>query len=99
MFKVRLISCAALIGCAAVPVVAIAADPAPADTASAAADTAKPKKKGLDPNEVVCRKEEVLGSRLQTRKVCMTRSEWAEARRETRGVVERAQLQRPTSTQ
>lgn len=98
MSKIRLIPLAALFACAAIPAATLAADPAPAGAA-----TAKPKavagKKGTDPNEVVCRKEEVLGSRLQSRKVCMTRSEWAEAQRENRGVVERAQTQRPLSTQ
>ena len=31
-----------------------------------------------DPNEVVCERQEVLGSRLQTKRICMTRSEWAD---------------------
>lgn len=52
------------------------------------------KKKASDPNEVVCRKEEVLGSRLATRKVCKTRAEWADETRENRGNIERAQVQR-----
>jgi hypothetical protein len=34
-----------------------------------------------DPNEVVCQKQEVLGSRLQKKKVCRTRAEWAEMQR------------------
>lgn len=50
-----------------------------------------PKRKARDPNEVVCKKEEVLGSRLQTRKVCMTRAEWAERRRLDREEIRRAQ--------
>ncbi|WP_404336599.1 hypothetical protein AB2M62_19755 [Sphingomonas sp. MMS12-HWE2-04] len=50
-----------------------------------------PKRKGSDPNEVVCKKEAVLGSRLQTRKVCMTRSEWAGQRQADRENVERSQ--------
>jgi hypothetical protein len=49
------------------------------------------KRKARDPNEVVCKKEEVLGSRLQTRKVCMTRAEWAEQRQLDRQNVERSQ--------
>ena len=57
------------------------------------------KKKTTDPNEVVCRKEEVLGSRLATRKVCKTRAEWAEETRENRGNIERAQVQRPLNGQ
>ncbi|TGX52736.1 hypothetical protein E5A73_13920 [Sphingomonas gei] len=49
------------------------------------------KRKGRDLNEVVCKKEDVLGSRLQSRKVCMTRAEWAEQRQLDRQNVERSQ--------
>ena len=58
-------------------------------TSAAAQDGAK--RKTRDPNEVVCKKEDVLGSRLQTRKVCMTRAEWAEQRQLDRQNVERSQ--------
>lgn len=69
-------------------------------TATAPATTAAGKgKKKADPNEVVCRKEEVLGSRLQTQRICMTRSEWAEANRQQRTEVERRQVQRGTAGQ
>ena len=50
-----------------------------------------PKHKDLDPNEVVCKKEDVLGSRLQSRKICRTRAEWAEQRQLDRQNVERSQ--------
>ncbi len=59
--------------------------------ATAATDQEGAKKKARDPNEMVCKKEEVLGSRLQTRKVCMTRAEWAEQRHLDRQNVERSQ--------
>lgn len=53
----------------------------------------KPKKGGTpDPNEVICRKEPVLGSRLQTMKTCMTRAQWAEQRQLDRQNIERAQV-------
>ncbi len=58
-------------------------------TSAIAQDGAKPKARDL--NEVVCKKEEVLGSRLQTRKVCRTRAEWAEQRLIDRQNVERSQ--------
>lgn len=45
----------------------------------------------LDPGEVVCERQEVLGSRLARRKVCMTRAEWAERRRLDREEIRRAQ--------
>jgi hypothetical protein len=44
-----------------------------------------------DPGEIVCQKQEVLGSRLATRKVCMTRSQWAESKRLDRQDTEKAQ--------
>jgi hypothetical protein len=48
-------------------------------------------KKPLDPNEKVCEKITVVGSRLATRKVCATRAEWAEKRRQDREETEKAQ--------
>ena len=58
----------------------------------AQAETQAPKK--ADPNEVVCEKIEVLGSRLAVKRVCMTRSEWAERRRLDRQDIDKAQTQR-----
>lgn len=49
------------------------------------------KRKVSDPNEVVCKREEVTGSRLQSRRVCMTRAQWAEQRQLDRANVERSQ--------
>lgn len=59
-----------------------------------AAENAAPEsaKKKADPNEVVCERQQVLGSRLAVRKVCMTRSQWAEQRQANRDLVEKAQL-------
>ena len=53
-----------------------------------AGDTPKGSK---DPNEIVCEKQSVLGSRLTTRKVCATRAEWAEKRRLDREAIEQGQ--------
>jgi hypothetical protein len=36
----------------------------------------------------------VLGSRLQTKRICMTRSEWADVKSQDRQAIERAQTQR-----
>lgn len=66
----------------------------PAAAGAAESTTASNGKKALDPNEVVCRKQEVLGSRLKSVRVCRTRAEWADARNETRGEIERVQIQR-----
>jgi predicted secreted protein len=61
------------------------------NTQPAQQQTAKPAK---DPNEVVCEKQEVLGSRLNFEKVCKTRADWAEERRQNRMDVDKTQTQR-----
>jgi invasion protein IalB len=67
--------------------------------ASAAAVQAQPaatpqvKTKG-DASEVICERQTVLGSRLAHRKVCMTRSQWEESRREDRKTIEKIQTER-----
>ena len=52
-------------------------------------------KKAPDPNEVVCEKQQDPGSRIVSKRVCMTRSQWAEQRRLDRQDVEKAQMQTP----
>lgn len=52
---------------------------------------------GGDPKEVVCVAEKQIGSRLNQRRVCRTRAEWAEHRLEHKQEVERAQQQMQTS--
>lgn len=56
-------------------------------------------KKGHDPNEVVCEKVEVPGSRLVSKKVCMTRGEWADQQRQDRLATDKAQMVRPCNAQ
>lgn len=53
--------------------------------------TTKPAK---DPNEVVCERQEEIGTRLGSQKICKTRAEWAEERRSNRQDVEKIQTQR-----
>jgi invasion protein IalB len=50
--------------------------------------------KTLDPNEVVCEKQEVIGSRLASKRICMTRSQWADQKGQDRQEVEKVQTQR-----
>jgi invasion protein IalB len=52
-------------------------------------------KKAADPNEVVCEKQQEIGSRIATDRVCMTRSQWAEQRRLTRQDIDKVQTQQP----
>ena len=63
--------------------------------APALADTPPPApQKTPDPNQIVCEKQEVIGSRLQTKRVCMTRAQWADARLQDRQDLEKIQVQR-----
>ena len=47
-----------------------------------------------DPNEVVCQKQEVVGSRLAVRRICKTRAEWADLQIQDRQEIERVQVRR-----
>ncbi len=60
----------------------------------AAAQNSSPSagKKKADPNQIVCEKHEVLGTRLATKRICKTRAEWAEKRRLERSDLERIQV-------
>ncbi|HEY5458151.1 MAG TPA: hypothetical protein VIJ81_01620 [Sphingomicrobium sp.] len=60
--------------------------------AAAAADEKKTEAK--DPNRIICEKQSVVGSRLATKRVCMTAAEWEIRRREDREAVEKAQVNR-----
>lgn len=64
-----------------------AADPAAA--APAKAEKAKP-----GPNDVVCKKEPVLGSRMKSR-ICMTQGEWDARQAQDRQDLDRTQQQIP----
>jgi invasion protein IalB len=50
--------------------------------------------KAEDPNKMICEKQEVIGSRLGTRRVCRTRAQWADLQLQDRQEVERVQVQR-----
>ena len=51
-------------------------------------------KNTVDPNEMICEKQEILGSRLGKKKVCMTRAQWAELKRQDRQDIEKVQTSR-----
>ena len=67
----------------------LAASPATAQQATQVASPQAP-----DPNQVVCEKQEVLGSRIATQRICKTRAQWAEDRRLDRMEIDRVQTQR-----
>ena len=56
-----------------------------------AAAEQSPGKKTPDPNEKICENIRILGSRLAVRRICATRSEWAERRRQDRDVIDQTQ--------
>ena len=86
MRKLLMTSAASLLVSAGVPVPAFAQS-----TDAAQSQTAKPAK---DPNEVICERQEEIGTRLSSERVCKTRAQWAEDRRLTRQEVEKVQVQR-----
>jgi hypothetical protein len=59
---------------------------------ASAQDGASRSAKQRDPNERVCEKQEVLGSRLAVKRICMTRAEWVEHRRANRDLVQNTQM-------
>jgi invasion protein IalB len=68
----------------------VASAPAFAQSAPAAPQA----KSTPDPSEVVCEKEEEIGSRIASHKICKTRAQWAEDRRASRQDIEKIQMQR-----
>ncbi len=78
----------------AVTLLAGTAAPAIAQTTNAAPQPAAPTRTGPNPNEIICEKQEVLGSRLASRKVCHTRAEWADLKLQDRQELEKAQIRR-----
>ncbi|GAA4749306.1 hypothetical protein GCM10023264_14480 [Sphingomonas daechungensis] len=82
---------------ACVPVALIAA-PAIAQAPAAAPAPAQTQTKPNDPNEKVCVKQEVIGSRLGNKKVCMTRAEWADRKLQDQQELTRVQTQRSGPT-
>ncbi|CUS46678.1 MAG: hypothetical protein V4610_08635 [Pseudomonadota bacterium] len=64
----------------------------PAPLAAEQKNDAGTASKKRDPNQMVCENQEVLGSRLAVKKICMTRSQWAEQRRTDREMVQQSQV-------
>jgi hypothetical protein len=60
-------------------------------------DVATAKKMAEDPNKIVCRREEVVGSRLATAKRCLTVRQWTEMQRDLRMTVDRVQAAKLTN--
>ncbi|MEO5972401.1 MAG: hypothetical protein ABIP91_03450 [Sphingomicrobium sp.] len=65
--------------------------PAAAESPHATGTSAQAGKKTGNPNEVVCEKIEIIGSRLNSKRVCATRAQWAEQRLRDRMEIDKAQ--------
>ena len=59
-----------------------------AEPAQAPSQNVRPK---LDPNQRICEDVTQVGSRLSTKRICATRAEWAEKRKQDRDTVDDAQ--------
>lgn len=75
--------------------------PAFAMTEPASSDSASSTDQGEggDQNRIICKRDKVAGSRLNTKKMCATAAQWAQMRADNREAVERAQNNRPRSGQ
>ncbi|WP_277666829.1 hypothetical protein [Novosphingobium lindaniclasticum] len=79
--------------CCALPAVpALASTPTP--QTAPAAPAAVPGADAAKQDPIVCERVTEIGSRLRAKKICMTKSEWAEQRRGDRSNIERSQVQR-----
>ncbi|KKC25506.1 hypothetical protein [Sphingomonas sp. SRS2] len=52
------------------------------------------KKEAQDPDRLICKSEEIVGSRLAKQKRCLTKAQWAEDRRIQKMAIDRAQTAR-----
>ena len=48
-----------------------------------------------DANKIICRREKVIGSRLQSKRICATPAQWAQMRADQRERTEQIQKDRP----
>ena len=72
---------------------------ATAATAQAPSDLPDRSDPNNDPNQIICRNEPVIGSRVNRVRVCKTRAQWADSRAENRKAIDRVQTQKQSSGQ
>ena len=87
MFK----ACCASIAAALLTGIAV---PAVAQSPAAQTETKTTAEAAENSDEIVCQKQEITGSRLGVKRICMTRSQWADRRLQDRQELERVQTQR-----
>ena len=78
----------ALVLLSALPSAALSQTSAPAQQPPQTATNAP------DPTEVICEKQKPTGSRLVTKKICMTRAQWADLQLQDRQEIDRVQVRR-----
>lgn len=77
----------------AVGALALATTVVPAVAGASASDGAEATKakSASDPNRVICRRVETIGSRLGSKRICQTAAQWAAQEAENRQDIERRQ--------
>jgi hypothetical protein len=81
--------CAILLSIAAP--LAASAQSAPAPVAAAPAPKKAASDPRVDPNTIVCKAEDVTGSRLGAKKVCLTRQQWADMAQDSHDRLQQSQ--------
>lgn len=76
---------------AVLPALALSLGAASPPSAASPQTVSSPSK---NPNQVVCEKQSVTGSRLTTKRVCKTRAQWADERLQDRQGIEKIQVER-----
>jgi hypothetical protein len=79
---------------ALVPIATAFVAPAMAEPRPATPPASQSAKPAPDPNQIVCERQAVIGSRLATERVCHTRAQWADLRIQDRQAIEHVQIQR-----
>ena len=81
---------------AALAALALSAAPASAQAQSQpqTASGASEQQPRANPDEIICHKQEVTGSRLGIKRVCKTRAEWADFQLQERQTIENYQTKR-----
>jgi hypothetical protein len=69
-----------------------------AGSAAVAAPPGSANQRSADPDKIICEKQEVTGSRLQVRRVCLTRAQWADRRLQERQAIDRTQTMQGVSS-
>lgn len=67
------------------------------DKGDSSGDTVEASQQANDPNKVICRRQEVVGTRLAKKRICATAAEWERIHAEERQATERIQNQRSKS--